>query len=399
MATGPELNEVLARLSEALERLSGAPTQELPFTLQQLLAVLVKHKGVFLHLNAGSPPTLRVNSDLVPIGQHVLTAADCRFVLYSVLNTEQRRLLALGHELDFNHIESGHGFRFHVYQERGCPSAAIRRIRTDIPKLGELGLGGGVVEQFLAESQGLLLLSGKPRCGKINTFASLTSHLNQTRRVRIVTIEPMIQFWHQNAEGNVIQREIGVDTLSFAQAVRQAVQQDPDVLAIGSIPDRETAEVVIQAAAGGHLVIALLDAPSSIRAVDEMLAAFHGTDGRMQQLFGRVLRAVVCQHLVNRADGRGQVPAYEILQGSNEARRLISGGEISYLHQVMRDEGQQTLARTLSRMIEVGSVTREEALQYVDADELEVAPAHAAYAAEPPRVALMDDATPLMSWL
>jgi len=399
VASGPELPEVLARVSEALERLSGAPTQELPFTLQQLLAVLVKHKGVFLHLNAGSAPTLRVNSDLVPIGQHVLTAADCRYVLYQVLNSEQRRLLALGHELDFNHIESGHGFRFHVYQERGCPSAAIRRIRTDIPKLGELGLGGGVVEQFLAESQGLMLLSGKPRCGKINTFASLTSHLNATRRVRIVTIEPMIQFWHQNAEGNVIQREIGVDTLSFSQAVRQAVQQDPDVLAIGSIPDRETAEVVIQAAAGGHLVIALLDAPSSIRAVDEMLAAFHGTDGRVQQLFGRVLRAVVCQHLVNRADGRGQVPAYEILQGSNEVRRLVSGGEISYLHQVMRDEGQQTLARTLSRMIEVGSVTREEALQYVDADELEVAPAHASYAAEPPRVALMDDATPLMSWL
>lgn len=399
----PELaavRQLLERVAEAVERLNGVGYGSLPFSLKQLLSVLLKHKGTFLHLNAGCPPMLRINQELVPIGDHVMSARECRYLVNSVLTPEQLRAQAQGHELDFNYVEEGTGFRFHVYLERGCPAASIRRLRTDIPKLMELGLSGSAVEKFLSSDHGgLMILSGKPRCGKINTFASLVSYINQQRRVRIVTIEPVIQFWHKNAESVVIQRELGSDTRSFAQAVRQAVQQDPDILAVGGIPDKETAEVIIQAAAGGHLVVALLDAVSSVRAVDEMLSAFYGSDGRIPQLLGRVLRIVVCQHLVPRADGRGLIPAIEIMECNDEIRQMVARGEVSNLHHVMREQGMQTLGRHLSRMTEVGTVTRDEALKLVDESELEVSESLEIELPVPQQPAGVDNETPLMSWL
>jgi twitching motility protein PilT len=408
MAEPPSSTDVVARLSVAVEHLLGySPSTGLPFTLPQLLGALVKHKGTFLHINAGSAPMLRIQDELVALGDKALTVNDCRSLVLGGLSPEQRKVLAQGRELDFIHMEGTTGFRFHVYSERCCPAASIRKVRTDIPKLVELGLSGGAVERFLNERQGLMILAGKPRCGKINTFASLVSFINQHRKARIVTVEPMIQFWHQSKESAVIQREIGIDTMSFSHAVRQAVQQDPDILAVGGIPDRETAEVVIQAAAGGHLVVALLDAVSSVRAVDELLSAFYGGDGRMQHLLGNVLRLVVCQHLIGRTDGMGQIPAFEILECTPEVRALVASGQSTGLHQVMRNDQMQTLARHLSRLLEVGMIGMDEALQHVDASELEYEPSYD-YAAEPARPtqpalasasAPVDDNTTLMSWL
>ena len=410
MSDPGSLPETLSRLSVAVESLLGfSPTTGLPFTLPQLLGALVKHKGTFLHLNAGSPPMLRIQDELVALGDKALSVGDVRSLVLGSLTPPQRNLLSQGHELDFTHMEGTTGFRFHVYSERCCPAASIRKVRTDIPKLVELGLSGGAVERFLNERQGLMILAGKPRCGKINTFASLVSFINQHRKARIVTVEPMIQFWHQSKESSVIQREIGVDTRSFSQAVRQAVQQDPDILAVGGIPDRETAEVVIQAAAGGHMVVAMLDAISSVRAVDELLSAFYGGDGRMQHLLGSVLRLVVCQHLIGRTDGMGQVPAFEILECTPEVRALVANGQSSGLHQIMRNDQMQTLARHLSRLLEVGMIGMEEALQYVDASELEFEPGYdygsaqpgyaEATAARPAAPAAVEDNTTLMSWL
>jgi twitching motility protein PilT len=408
MSDQDNLSAVLAKLSVAADQLLGySPVTGLPFTLTKLLEALVKHKGTFLHINAGSPPMLRIQDELVALGDKALTVNDCRALVLGGLTPEQRSGLSQGHELDFTHIEGNTGFRFHVYSERGCPAASIRRVRTDIPKLVELGLSGGAVERFLSERQGLMILTGVPRCGKINTFASLVSFINQHRKARIVTVEPTIQFWHRNKEACVIQREIGIDTLSFSQAVRQAVQQDPDILAVGGIPDRETAEVIIQAAAGGHLVVALLDAISSVRAVDELLSAFYGGDGRMQHLLGHVLRLVVCQHLIPRADGMGQVPAFEILECTGDASQMIATGQSSGLHQFMRDSHQQTLAKHLSRLLDVGIISKHEALNHAEATDLELAPvgdyettdSNPTYTSSDQPLTAVDDNTALMSWL
>lgn len=403
MSIDEHLNATLERLSAAVEGLaekSGTP--KLSFSLDQLLAVMVKHRGAFLHLNGGSFPMLRINHELVPVGEQAISPRECQALLSQVLHQEHLLALARGMEVGFGYALDGAGFRFHVYQERGLLGASIRRIRTDIPPLQQLGLSGSVVEKLLDQRQGLILLVGRPRCGKINTFAALIEHLNQQQRVRVVTLESPIQFWHESKKATIIQREVGVDTETYVHGVRQAVLQDPDILAVGELPDPETVEVAIQAAAGGHLVLAMMDAPSSVRAVDQIVEAFYqANDQRMMRQFARALKLVVCQHLVPRADGRGKLPAFEILENSNDVADSLSRGETSNLYSAMRDEGMQTLARHLSRMVDVGLVTREEASKLVeDPSELVFMEEQPSAAPPPPTPSiLMDDDTPLMSWL
>lgn len=369
-------------------------------TFEELLSEFALLRGSFLHINLGSPPTIRTGDKLTALTEDSLNAADCRYYAAACLTPEQMRACYAGQELDLNLIDGEHGFRIHAYLERGAPALSIRRIRTDIPKLVELGLSGSAVESFLGSKEGgLMLLTGRPRSGKFNTYASLVSFINHQQSCRIVSIEPIIQFWHKAERAMVVQREVGSDTRSFAKAVRTAVQQDPDILAIGAIPDSETAEVILQAAAGGHLVIAMMDGTSAVRTVDNFLSAFEAGNSRMRALVGRALRLVVCQHLVPRANGRDQVPAHEILECNRDVREALKRGDMSELHRLMEHFGMQTLGRHLSRMIEVGMVNYDDALQMVDEEQLEVSRPSELDLAPPTRDSDVDDDTPLMSWL
>lgn len=401
MSLDEQLNATLQRLTEAVQGLAektGKP--KLAFSLDQLLAVMVKHRGTFLHLNGGSFPMLRINHELVPVGEHPISPRECQALLSDVLHQEHLLALARGMEVGFGYAMDNAGFRFNVYQERGMLGASIRRIRTDIPPLQQLGLSGSVVEKLLDARQGLILLVGRPRCGKINSFASLISHLNEQQRVRVVTLESPIQFWHESKKATIVQREVGVDTETYVHGVRQAVLQDPDILAVGELPDPETVEVVIQAAAGGHLVLAMLDSPSSVRAVDQIVEAFYqANDTRMLRQFARVLKLVVCQHLVPRADGRGKLPAFEILEVNEEVADCLGRGETSNLHTIMRQDGMQTLGRHLSRMVDVGLVARDEAAKLLDDPAELVVMDEPTVAAPPTPSIMMDDDTPLMNWL
>lgn len=371
-----------------------------PFAFEELLEELGRLRGSFLHINSGAPPIVRVGDDLVPLTPHVLSPSDCRYLAAACLSGEQLRHIYSGQELDLNQIERNEGFRVHAYLERGCPALAIRRIRTDIPKLVELGLSGSSVENFLgSQDGGLMLLTGRPRSGKFNTYASLIQFINHQQTCRIVSVEPMVQFWHRSERSVVVQREVGSDTRSFARAVRVAVQQDPDILCVGSIPDPETAEVLLQAAAGGHLVIAMIDASSTVRAVDSFLSAFDPGNTRLRHLVARVLRVVVCQNLVDRADGRGQVPAHEILECNRNVREAVQRADLAEVHRLMEHFGMQTLGKHLSRMIEVGMVNYDDALKLVEADQLEVSRPSQLELAPPTSESDMDDETPLMSWL
>lgn len=408
MDGGPALTGLLERLAAAVESLSdgGAEPSNVPYTLAQLLDIVVQHRASLLHLNVGGQPVLRINDQLVPIGEHVLTRGDCQRLLSPVLSREHRRNLDLGKEVDLCYSSAGTGFRFNLYLERGNLSASIRRLRTDIPRLETLGLSGGAVERVLQETAGLIVLSGNPRCGKINTLAALLSYLNARRQARIVSLEQPIQFWHQNLKGTMIQREVGSDTASFAHGVQQAVLQDPDILALTELPDRETAEFVIRAAAGGHLVIAVLDASSCVRALDRLISTFDSeSDSRVVKTLARALRVVMCQTLVQRADGRGMFPAFEILYNTEDVRKELRNGNVGDLHWIMRDTGMQTLGRALSRLVDAGAITREEAYQHLDdPHELEVSEQRAPEAAAPvpaPATApqISEEETPLMSWL
>lgn len=391
--------ERLAQVLESLDETSNEPS-EVPYSLAQLLDLVVQHRASLLHLNVGSPPLLRINSQLVPIGEHQITRGDCRHLLAPVMTRHHRQSLESGKEVDLCHAAAGTGFRFNLYRERGEIAASIWRLRTDIPRLEDLGLPNELVEQVLTESSGLILLTGHPRCGKINTLAALLAHLNQYRSARVVSLERPIQFWHQNLKATMIQREVGSDTASFAHGVQQAVLQDPDVLALSEMPDRDTAELVIRAAAGGHLVIAVLDASSSVRAIERLIGTFQeDPDSRVVKTLSRALRLVLCQTLVQRTDGRGMMPAFEILQNNDEIRQEIREGRVDNLHWIMQNSGMQTLGRSLSRLVEVGLVTQEEALHHVeDPSELDL-PTESTTSFETTTPQSTEEETPLMSWL
>lgn len=394
----------LSRLVSCLEQQLGySSVNQLAYTVSQLMDVAVKHGGTLLHLNPGSPPSVRIRDELVTIGSGALTRDQCSHLVLSLLNPEQRRLLFQGRELNFT-LQDPHvgAFRLHAYLDRGCPSASMQQVMVAVPKLSDLGLSGSAVERFLAEPSGLMLLTGRPRCGKINTFAALLSYVNQNRKARIVSIEPQIHIWHSPGQGTLIQREIGVDTSGFAQAVRQARNQDPDILAVGGIPDRDTAEALIHEAANGRLVIALMDGANCANAIDQYSRAIYSEDGRMLARLGHVTKLVICQYLVNRADGRGKAPAFEILEGTADVQRAIATADSASLFHIMREEGMQTLGRHLTRLIEVGWITQEEALQHVDASDLEIE-AEPSYASsgyyEAPAAPALDEQAPLMNWL
>lgn len=375
------------------------------FAFDELLDEFARLRGSFLHINAGAPPTIRAGDQLLALTEQALTEqaltpADCRYLTGACLSPEQLRHCYSGQELDLNLIDGENGYRIHAYLERGCPAMAIRRIRTEIPKLVEVGLSGSSVEKFLGSRDGgLMLLTGRPRSGKFTTYASIIQFINQQQVSRIITIEPMVQFWHRSDRSVVVQREVGSDTRSFARAVRLAVQQDPDILCVGAIPDPETAEILLQASAGGHLVVAVIDGSSAVRAVDNFLSAFDPGNNRLRLLVARVLRLVVCQHLVERADGKGQEPAHEILECNRDVSDAIQRADLSEIHRLMEHFGMQTLGRHLSRMIEVGMVNYDDALKLVDADQLEISRPSQLELAPPTADSDMDDETPLMSWL
>lgn len=404
MVEGPGAQELLFRLVASLEQQLGYPaTNQLAYNVSQLLGVAVKNRGNLLHLNAGSPPMVRIQDELVNIGSGALTREQCSHLVLSLLNPQQRSRLFQGFEVNFTHQDpSLGGFRVHAYLDRGSPAASLQQVLTEIPKLVELGLSGSAVERFLSEPSGLMLLTGKPRCGKINTFAALLSYINQNRKVRIISIEPQIHIYHPLGLGTLIQREVGVDTQSFAHAIRQARNQDPDILAVGGIPDRETAEALIQEAASGRLVIALMDGANCANAVEQFTRAIYTEDGRSLARLAHVVKLVVCQFLVNRADHRGKAPAFEILESTPDVQRAIATADTSALYHIMREEGMQTLARHLTRLLDVGWITQEEALQHVDPSELEV-PVAVEYSSadyeEPQTSPTLDETAPLMNWL
>ncbi|MBQ7567314.1 Flp pilus assembly complex ATPase component TadA, partial [bacterium] len=258
------------------------------------------------------------------------------------------------------------------------------------------------VEQALMERSGLILLTGAPRSGKQSTMAALIAHLNTTRSARIISLERNIQFWHHKSKSTIIQREIGIDTKSFSHGIQQAVLQDPDVIALSELPDRETAEFAIRAAAGGHLVLAAIDASSSVRGLERIIDTFtkSGTNGhKVITSLANSLRLVLAQTLVPRADAQGMLPAFEILTASEAVRRELHEGRAENLSTIMRDENMQTLGKALAYLVSAGTVSRQDALGFVDTlPEIESQPAQP-QPSSPAPAAGSSEPTDMLAWL
>jgi len=383
---------------------SDSEAATVPYKLTQLLDIAVAHGASALNINVGSAPTLRINNMLSVVEGSPLSDADCRKLLKPVLTSYLRSQLVKEGHAETCIAGGGSGFKVHLFLERSHICASFHRLRTDIPKLETLGLSGSLVENILEQPAGLVLLTGLPRSGKINTLAALVSHINATRLARIVTLENPIQFWRYNQLSTILQREVGVDVPSFSTGIQQAIDQDADVLGISEIPDRETATFAIRAATNNKLVIAVLDATSPDRGLERILSSFDEQErAKMAPIFANALRIVLHQTLVNRSDGRGVIPAFEILVNNDEIHEELKNGRTDKLTWIMQEHNMQTLGKSLSRLVSAGLVDKEEALHYLsDPSELQIDKDSLAnlgdYDSEPVTDIDTND-TPLMSWL
>jgi twitching motility protein PilT len=320
-----------------------------------------------LHLTAGSQPVVRMRGRLERLEDlPELTADQTRDILYTILSTEQQKRLEIDRQVDLSHAIPGLArFRVNVYLQKETVAGAFRLIPTEIKTLEELGLPPSLHE-LSKKPRGLVLVTGPTGSGKSTTLASLIDEINRTRSDHIITIEDPIEFLHEHRRCIVNQREIGPDATGFAEALRAALRQDPDVILLGEMRDRETIGTALTAAETGHLVLATVHTQSAPQTIDRVIDVFPAEQqAQIRTQLAGTLQGVVTQTLMPTADGMGRVPALEILLLDDAVRNLIRQGKIEQVYSYMQTgsmRGMQTMEQSLADLIMRYIVTRDEAL-------------------------------------
>jgi twitching motility protein PilT len=338
-----------------------------PFSIDELLRRMAECEASDLHLTAGSEPVIRVRGQLERLdGTEKLTPDVVRDLVYRILSTEQQKLLETRRSVDLSYsLPTVARFRVNVFFQRATLGAAFRMIPTQIKSLDELGLPPHL--STLAEQpRGLVLVTGPTGSGKSTTLATLIDQINRTRHEHILTIEDPIEFLHWHRSCIVNQREVGPDTPSFADALRAALRQDPDVVLVGEMRDLETIATALTAAETGHLVFATLHTQSAPQTIDRIIDVFPAEqqDQVRMQLAG-TLQGIVTQNLVPTADGRGRIAALEILIPDDAVRNLIRQGKIEQIYSVIQTgtaRGMQTMEQALADLVLRKVITRELAI-------------------------------------
>lgn len=334
--------------------------------LPALLREAVEHNASDLHLCTGAPPVLRVNGSLKGLNLPPLTADDTQRLIYTVLNDMQKAQFEEHMELDFSLTVSNAGrFRVNVHRQRGAIEAAFRVVRNDILSVKQLGLPD-VTTKLCRKQQGLILITGPTGTGKTTTLAAMIDQINRTRSCMIITIEDPIEFIHKHQRSLIKQREVFGDTHSFAIALRHALRQDPDVIAVGEMRDLETIQTALTAAETGHLVLATIHTPDVSQTVDRVVDVFppHQQNQVRIQLAGS-LEAIISQQLVSRADGAGRVVACEVLVATPAVRQLVRAAkteQIMTVLQTSKEEGMISMDKALKNLYEAKTISYEEAI-------------------------------------
>jgi twitching motility protein PilT len=332
----------------------------------ELITMLVESEGSDLYLKVGIPPAIRSNGELRPTDLPPLIEEDTKRFALELLPTHKRDELEKHGDAEIAASFDGLGrFRINAYSQRGMTGVVIRRVITSIPDIPDLDLPQ-VVTNLAEERRGLILVTGPSGTGKTTTIAAMIGHINQNRRCHIVTLEDPIEVVHEDDLALIDQREVGTDMPSYADGLKYAVRQDPDVIFIGEIRDEETAEAAMRAAETGHLVISTMHTTDARETVSRLIDLFPG--GRQRQARYSVagtLSAVVCQRLVPRADGRGRIPAVEILVVNGRVVDLIlDPARTDHIVEVIKDGrfyGMQTFDQSLLELVRNRLVTIEDA--------------------------------------
>ncbi len=340
--------------------------------LNDILKIALKGGASDIHLKPGLPPMFRVDGALVPLknGERI-PPDDLQKMAFEIMNEGQRARFDETREIDLAYGIAGLGrFRVNVFQQRGTIGIVFRVIPFGVKSIESLCLPK-VIESIAMEQRGLVLVTGTTGSGKSTTLAGMIDYINSNRTCHIMTIEDPIEFLIRDRRSIINQREIGVDTQSFANALRAALRQDPDVILVGEMRDFETVETAITAAETGHLVMSTvhtLDATETISRIISVFPPYQQKQVRLQ--LSAILKAVISQRLVPRADGKGRVPALEVMISTARIRECISDKDrTKELHDAIAKGfttyGMQTFDQSLMHLVKQELVTYEEALNHV----------------------------------
>jgi twitching motility protein PilT len=337
--------------------------------IDDLLRVACGHAASDLHLKVGAFPVMRIGGELHPVQDAPrLKPEDTLDMAFSMMSNRQKQRFKEVSEVDIGHGVSGLGrFRANIFQQRGTVSIVLRVIPDHTKSTAQLGLPS-VIDRIAEERRGLILVTGATGSGKSTTLAAMIDTINSTRSGHIVTIEDPIEFLHRDKQSFVTQREVDVDTRSFADALRGALRQDPDVILVGEMRDHETIETALTAAETGHLVLSTLHTLDATETITRIVSSFpsHQQKTVRLQLAG-ILKAVVSMRLVRAAKGPGRVPAIEVLVSTGFIRDHIINEEKTYLIREAiaagtSQYGMQTFDQSLFQLFQSRLITQEEAL-------------------------------------
>lgn len=321
-----------------------------------------------VHITVGIAPKMRVNGILLTMNYPRMMPDDTKEIFVSIsTDVQRRRLEELGeYDMSFS-IPSIGRFRVNAFKQRGTVAMAFRLVGTSVPAVEELGIPESVVDLY-TRKRGLVLVTGPTGSGKSTTLAALVDKINKNREAHVVTLEDPIEYLHRHDKSMVNQREIGLDSENYANALRAALREDPDVIMVGEMRDFETISVAITAAETGHLVLSSLHTLDAASTVDRIIDVF--PPHQQQQIrvqFANVLEAVVSQQLIPRADGNGRVAAFEVLHANYAVRNLIRESKSHQLISVMqtnRKQGMILMDDAIMKLYSEGKITKDEAVKF-----------------------------------
>ena len=321
-----------------------------------------------MHLAVGVPPMLRMNGELMPIKFRELGDTELESYVMEILSDSQKDQFYSGNDLDFSYVgEEGGRFRVNLFRKDSGVGAVFRFIPDEVPTLESLQMPS-VIRDFCDFHQGMVLVTGSTGTGKSTTLAAMIHHLNQTRSLNIISLEDPIEFVHASQQSQIIQRDLGTHLTSFADGVRSAMREDPDVVLVGELRDAETISMAMTAAETGHLVLGTLHTTSAVKTIDRIVDALPGElQEQTKSFLGQSLKAVVTQVLVRTPDGRGRKAILEILINNRAIAKLISTDQTHQIPaqlQTGRNVGMQSMDQALLEAIDAGEVDTEDAFRY-----------------------------------
>ena len=333
--------------------------------ISELLAFVVKNKASDLHLSSGLPPMIRVHGDIRRINLPAMEHKDVHGMVYDIMNDGQRKFYEENLECDFSFaIPNLARFRVNAFVQQRGAAAVMRTIPSKILSLEDLK-APKIFGQIADQPRGMVLVTGPTGSGKSTTLAAMVNHKNETEYGHILTVEDPIEFVHEAKKCLINQREVGPHTLSFANALRSALREDPDVILVGEMRDLETIRLAMTAAETGHLVFGTLHTSSAAKTIDRIIDVFPAEEKEMiRAMLSESLRAVISQSLLKTKDGAGRVAAHEIMMCTPAIRNLIREAKVAQMYSAIQTGqavGMQTLDQNLSELVKRNIVSLDEA--------------------------------------